>query len=364
MQKNHLGTDDLFVRNCWYVAAWTHELAAGQLFPQTIINEPLVLYRRDDGQVACMEDRCCHRFAPLSLGRLEGNDLRCGYHGMKFNSAGKCVEIPGVDRIPAQVKVRAFPVVERHSWIWVWMGDPAKADPDLIPPAIGLDDPKWTLACGQLDYQANYQLINDNLTDFSHLSYVHAASFGATEDWARARPVITELDRGVRGTRWIVDGYKKDMALSKTTALGSTGTVTWQVYDYLVPAVLLLYTSVYPKDQMPPDGISPPTSEPLSANFSSHAITPISDKVSRYRFSWGPLAGQGSAEQAQVMLKIAYQAFAEDRRIIEGQQLAINHRSGKEIVVAADSGPVKMRAVIAKLAEAEQTFPRPVSAVS
>jgi phenylpropionate dioxygenase-like ring-hydroxylating dioxygenase large terminal subunit len=194
----------MFIRNCWYVAGWDQELAPGALLSIKIIDDPILVYRTDDGDLVAMEDRCCHRLAPLSLGRLEdGCNIRCMYHGLKFDPFGRCVEIPGQDTIPSTARVRTYPVVGKHSWIWVWMGDPSLADEALIPPAVGYDDPRYILRHGNIDYAANYQLINDNLTDFSHLSYVHANSFGSTELWARIRPLIKVIDRGIRVTRWV-----------------------------------------------------------------------------------------------------------------------------------------------------------------
>lgn len=144
----------MFLRNCWYVAAWSHELGAGQPIPRRIIDEALVLYRDAAGKVVVLQDRCCHRHAPLSRGQMQGEALRCMYHGLLFSPQGECIEIPGQAVIPPQARVRAYPAVERHSWIWVWMGDAAKADPQLIPPSVGLDDPAWSLGCGQIDYEA------------------------------------------------------------------------------------------------------------------------------------------------------------------------------------------------------------------
>src|SRR5271156_4921817 len=113
----------MWVRNAWYVAAWSHELGAEQILARTICNEPVVLYRKSDGTVAVLEDRCCHRFAPLSMGRREGDDLRCMYHGLKFAADGRCVEIPGQALIPPKAAVRSYPVAERGNWIWLWLGE-------------------------------------------------------------------------------------------------------------------------------------------------------------------------------------------------------------------------------------------------
>jgi phenylpropionate dioxygenase-like ring-hydroxylating dioxygenase large terminal subunit len=193
----------MWIRNAWYVAAWSHEVANEGLLARTIMNDPLVLYRIGNGSVVAMEDRCCHRLAPLSLGRREGDDLRCMYHGLKFGPDGRCNEIPGQTTIPAKAVVRGYPVVERGSWIWVWMGEAARADVSQIPETIATTDPDWNIQTGCLDYAANYQLINDNLLDLSHLAFVHEKTLGkGVPQWATERPTITRLERGVRFQRW------------------------------------------------------------------------------------------------------------------------------------------------------------------
>ena len=283
----------MYVRDCWYVAAWDHELTADAPVGRVIINEPVVIYRSGSGRLVALADRCCHRFAPLSLGRVEGEELRCMYHGLKFDAAGRCTEIPGQDMIPATACVKAYPVVSRHSWIWVWMGDPAKADERLIPAAVGLDDPDWTLRSGYIDYEANYLLINDNLTDFAHLSYVHANSFGATEAFARSRPTVDRLDRGVRIWRWMTSDFTEDSAARvHRRAAGDS----WQTYDFLAPGILLMLTATFPEGTAERFAHGPPDFsqvQPLAENFTSQAVTPITDKTSRYFFSWGPARARG-----------------------------------------------------------------------
>src|SRR6476469_5544250 len=152
----------MWIRNAWYVAAWTHEIEPGRIPARPVIVQPLVLYATSDGIVA-LEDRCPHRFAPLSLGRLEGDALRCMYHGLKFAPDGRCIEIPGQKLIPQSACVRRYPVSVRGDWVWVWMGEAAAADPAAIPPSLALDDPGYWLKAGHLDYAAHYLLIDDNL---------------------------------------------------------------------------------------------------------------------------------------------------------------------------------------------------------
>lgn len=347
----------MFIRNCWYVAGWDEELANGGFVAITITDDPILIYRTESGKLVAMEDRCCHRFAPLSKGRMEdGCNIRCLYHGLKFAPSGECIEIPGQDKIPATARVRTYPVIALHSWIWVWMGDADRADKALIPPAVGYDDPRYVLRHGNIDYKANYQLINDNLTDFSHLSYVHANSFGATDHWAATRPGVKVIDRGIRVTRWIGADVQAlaDDAPTKTRLPKGTGpTAMFSSYDYLVPGVLLMYSAIHRPEDMPEDRISWPTADPISANFTSQAVTPMTENETRYFFSWGPRAVDGGAEIADGMMKVAQMAFGEDRDIIEAQQRIIDMKPGREVLTSADVGPVQMRAVIRKMLKAE-----------
>jgi phenylpropionate dioxygenase-like ring-hydroxylating dioxygenase large terminal subunit len=203
----------MFLQNFWYVAGWSHQVTEGQIVARTIIGEPIVLYRTSRDTITVLEDRCCHRFAPLSRGRLEGDDLRCMYHGLKFAASGECVEIPSSDRIQKGVAVRSFPIVEQDRWIWVWMGAAARADPALIPRALGHEDPDYTVETGELHYDANYQLIHDNLLDLTHFSYVHETTLGRKNtSWGQTQPMFQSIERGVRVQRWLRDSLAASYA--------------------------------------------------------------------------------------------------------------------------------------------------------
>ena len=141
-----MNDDGIFLYNSWYVAAWNHELIDGKKLARTILEKPIVLYRGSSGKVVALDDRCCHRAAPLSMGRIEGDDIRCMYHGMKFAADGKCIQIPGQDNIPPKLGVRSYPVVERYNLIFIWTGDPEKADPKLILDYPPLEDPEMARA--------------------------------------------------------------------------------------------------------------------------------------------------------------------------------------------------------------------------
>ena len=115
----------MFVRNAWYIAAWSDEVVERPL-GRRILGEPVVLFRDSAGAIAVLQDRCCHRGAPLSLGDVVPRGIQCGYHGLVFDSAGQCVLVPGDHKVPPGARVRAYPAVEQDAFVWVWMGDPEK----------------------------------------------------------------------------------------------------------------------------------------------------------------------------------------------------------------------------------------------
>jgi vanillate O-demethylase monooxygenase subunit len=170
-----------YLRNAWYVAAWTDDLAEGRLLDRTIMQEPIVLYRTADGRVAALQDRCPHRFAPLHMGKIVGGDrVQCPYHGLEFDAAGACVRNPhGNKNIPPRARVRSYPVTEKHKAIWIWMGE-APADPAKVPDFGVLDNVPELHATkrDRITIRANYELIIDNLLDLSHTSYLHDGILG------------------------------------------------------------------------------------------------------------------------------------------------------------------------------------------
>src|SRR5580704_5813375 len=173
--------DGSYVRNAWYVAAWSDGLLDGQLVARTVMNEPIVLYRKADGGVAAVEDRCAHRFAPLSMGKIvRGDRIQCPYHGLEFDGSGACVHNPhGTKNIPTKARVKSYPAVEKHKAIWVWMGD-GPAESSKIPDFGVLDNvpEPYTTKRDHITIRANYQLVIDNLLDLSHTSYLHEGILG------------------------------------------------------------------------------------------------------------------------------------------------------------------------------------------
>ncbi|HWM66569.1 MAG TPA: aromatic ring-hydroxylating dioxygenase subunit alpha [Steroidobacteraceae bacterium] len=307
----------MFIKNCWYVAAWDHELPrqGTGLLQRTILSESILMYRTSDGQVVALSNKCCHRHAPLSLGRREGDCIRCMYHGLKYDRHGQCVEIPGQTVIPSHMRVRNYPVVESKRWVWIWMGDPAQADAARIPDTFSLDHADWRMKPGYMRYRANHLLISDNLLDFSHLSYVHEGTLGGSPEIAQTRPKMERLERGVRVRREVSNIVPAPY--HQRLAQFSGPVDRWFVYDYLIPGVLLMESGVRATDPRARE-----TEKTL--NFHScQAITPESAAATHYFFAsahqpWLP------AEATEHIYQSVIAAFHEDQRMIEAQQQLID----------------------------------------
>lgn len=341
----------MYLRNCWYAAGWIHDFAGEGTHARTMLDEPLVFYRRKDGRLVAFEDRCCHRLAPLSKGQVEGDDLRCMYHGLRFNPQGQCIEIPGQPQIPAGTCVRTYPVIEKHSIAWVWMGDVTRADEALIPPFVGLDSEHYSMLPGRMDYDANYMLINDNLLDLSHLSFVHANTFGAPTDFSDKRPKITRLERGLRVDRWLLgEPPAKYMADQMPSDARFDVHVT---YDFLVPGIFLLDSLVYPAGHFETYGGEVPDSELLHREYTCQAVTPLTSTKSCYLFAYGPWSRM--AELAPFYLDLAYKIFGEDNVMIEAQQRIVDRSPGRKMQATShDAAPNQYRWVLDKLIAAER----------
>jgi vanillate O-demethylase monooxygenase subunit len=307
----------MFMKNCWYVAGWSHEVEADGLMARTICGKRLVFWRDEAGAIHALDDRCCHRGAPLSIGRKEGDNVRCMYHGFLFNTAGACIEIPGQSQIPPKAHVRSYAVVERHRWIWLWMGDAAAADESLIPDTHWLDDPDW--ACtkpGRLHYDVNYQLVNDNLLDFSHLSYVHPNTLGGSEEYAQLRSKIERLPRGLRITRWFMDRPAAPFVAKLLAAKGMTGNVDrWNNYDFLLPGVLIMDSGFAPAGQ----GAEKGNREGGIEFRHCQVVTPETENTCHYFFAQPRNFDKDKLEVSEALYTSILAAFEEDRAIITSQ---------------------------------------------
>jgi phenylpropionate dioxygenase-like ring-hydroxylating dioxygenase large terminal subunit len=225
----------MFVRNAWYAAGFSDEFGR-HLIGRTYLGEAVVVYRTRDGEPVAFEDRCAHRRLPLSMGRLIDDQVECGYHGLVYDCTGACVKIPGQSResIPSGARVRRYPVVDRHEYLWIWMGDPARADPAQIPDFSAIVAPGAARHRIALHLGCHFQLVVDNLLDLSHLAYVHSTTTGNAAVAEDAVVKTTRSGDTVQIKRWVRN------VLPAATFIefgGYTGrTNLWQISEYSPPS--------------------------------------------------------------------------------------------------------------------------------
>jgi vanillate O-demethylase monooxygenase subunit len=344
----------MWLRNCWYVIAWDHEVPAANspvLFSRTVLNEPILVMRTETGGLIALEDRCCHRLAPLSKGSREGDCVRCGYHGLKFDSTGKCVDAPGIPVIPEKVRVRAYPALVHNAWVFVWMGDPAKADPSLLPDNFSNNSPEWRNKPGYLHYAVPYLLICDNLLDFSHLSYVHANSLGGSVAIAEASARVEPLARGVRVTR-TVDNVTPS-AFWRSFQSFDTNVDRYFIYDFVFPGTLLMKSGGRPTGQAP-------TSTAGSVELHScQTLTPETETSTHYFFQQSHRAGIGDERTTETIYQGLVMAFHEDREMITAQyQNILRNPSAPMLPLAMDSSLMRFRQLLERATLAERSDAR------
>jgi vanillate O-demethylase monooxygenase subunit len=242
-----------FASDQWYVAAYADEVGAG-LLARTVLDEPIVFYRTAAGEPVGLADRCVHRRFPLSASRRDGDAIVCGYHGFTYEPGGACVYVPAQERVPRTARVRRYPVVERDSLVWVWIGEADRADPAAVPRAPWLADPGWTTVRGAVRVPARYALLVDNLLDLSHETYLHAGYIGTPE--VAVTPITTEVDDEA-GVVY-VSRRMKDVECPPFYArsTGIAGRIDrWQDIEYRPPCLYVLHSRIAATGVEPgPDG--------------------------------------------------------------------------------------------------------------
>jgi phenylpropionate dioxygenase-like ring-hydroxylating dioxygenase large terminal subunit len=231
-----------FIRNCWYVAGWSSEFGR-ELVPATILGDNIVFWRTEAGEVTALQDRCPHKLLPLSKGRLVGDDVQCGYHGVTFGCDGKCVRVPGQDFVPKSAQVRRYLTFERHNIVWVWMGAEELANTDQVFELAEFSSPDYAAHQGNpLHYQANYLNVADNLCDPAHVSFVHPTTLGNAE--MEDLPIDSEMqsENVVVTSRWTRDAPPVGVfqALVDFGVEFSGNVDRWQYYIMTVPNVALI----------------------------------------------------------------------------------------------------------------------------
>jgi phenylpropionate dioxygenase-like ring-hydroxylating dioxygenase large terminal subunit len=336
-----------FPLNAWYAAAWDAELKHA-LLPRTICNKKIVMYRTEAGEPVALEDACWHRLVPLSLGKLIGDEVRCGYHGLKYNAAGRCTEMPSQETINPSACVRSFPVIEQHRFVWIWPGDPALADPALVPDLHWCNDPGWAGDGKVIHPACEYRLVVDNLMDLTHETYTHSSSIG--NDAVAEAPFETNVgDRTATVTRWMIDIEPPPFW---RTQLGRDGNVDrWQIIHFQAPNTVAIDVGVAPTGTGAPQG---DRSQGVSM-WVINTITPETDRTCHY--FWGNMRDYRRHEQriTTEIREAIDRVFHEDHVMLEAQQKAIeDHPDHAFYNLNIDSGAMWARRLIDRMIEAEQ----------
>jgi phenylpropionate dioxygenase-like ring-hydroxylating dioxygenase large terminal subunit len=334
-----------YPRNAWYPAVWSQDLKPGELVPRTFLDDPVVLFRRDDGAPAAMADQCPHRFAPLHKGELlPGSVVRCLYHGLEFSSDGRCVRNPHGDGAPPRAaSVRTYPVQEKHTLVWIWMGE---RQPDAAIPDFGVLDPGGSLATHRdsMTVAASYRLMADNLMDLSHAAFLHEGILNKKEAaWAEIK--VEQRGQTLWCSRWMPN---IPIARLYDLLFRSDGKPVdhWTHMRWDPPGCFLLDVGVHPPGASREQGFG---------LYAIHLLTPESERSTHYLFG---VARKPDVSEESVRREVAdlrrYAFEMQDKPMIEAQQKNIDYleaRGGARpiLIASIDSGPVRMQRILDQL---------------
>ena len=339
-----------FVKNEWYVVAFAGELQR-LLLKRTVLGQRLVLFRTQAGVPVALDDRCAHRSFPLSAGTLDGDTVVCGYHGLRYDVAGDCIQVPSQKTCPKGLGVRAFPLAERGPFVWAWLGE---STPDLsrIPDTPWLDGTEWTSSQGYFHLPANYVSLHENLLDLTHLSFVHARSFG-TPDYAGA-PYESSLEEGrYRITRKVVP-TRLPPVWAKPTGLEHDAAARIATSEFVSPGLHVVTANFY-------DSRLPPEHRREFRIRTCHVPTPETRHSTHYFIVHSRDFALGDAGVTRFMHDELFRAFDEDVVALTRLEEVLANPGAPfyEMSIASDAPSVAMRRYLLRRALEERTVPPP-----
>lgn len=339
-------SDTPFIHNAWYVIAERSEVGRTPI-SRTVLGHSIMLFRAQAGGTVALQNRCCHRSFPLVHGKVDGDTIVCGYHGLRFDTSGRCVEIPMQKAVPSSVKVRSYCTVERGPFVWIWMGE-GKADESSLPHQDWMEHPDWDSRWGYLHVRGSYVHLHENLLDLSHLSFLHANTFG-TPEYARA-PLETKI-QGTDIQVWrhvqcrLPPIYAEPLGWTGVRALRSSGS------QFVAPG-LHVNTGIFRNLERAED-----PGEVLPTVKVAQLITPETPHSTHYWSLQARNFARGDSKMSEFMIEQQMAAFREDlfalERITELQLLEAGQDS-QQISLPSDRAGVMMRRHLRCLAEQEQ----------
>jgi len=334
------------VRNGWYIAAFAHEVKR-ELLSRWIVNEPVILFRKEDATATALAGRCPHRHFPLGQGQLQGDTVICGYHGLAFAATGQCIHVPSQKTIPGVLNLKHYPLVERGMWLWIWPGDPALADESLIPDLKSPDyyEPDFRFRpFYSLQIEGRYPLMNDNLLDLTHLAYLHRSSIG-TDDNASAPEEVQEFPRMIRSRRHMQGVEQAPFLRGRFDYDGPVDRVAGM--DFHLPG---FHAGV--------DEVTIPKSHPTRAGEKLvcarvfHAVTPALKHTTNYFFAMGGRMTEAELDHMQAYLRPVVEEDAFASKEIETMLDRIGYEPN-ELMLKSDGTAVRGRRALQAMMDRE-----------
>ena len=340
----------IFHHNAWHAAARVIDVDR-TLGARSIAGVHVLMYRKQDGTIAATSNICPHRFAPLDRGTLVGNAVRCKYHGLEFDSDGRCVHNPHTDRIDAKMHIRSFPIIERHGYAWIWLGESALADPARIPDLSAFEDgDRYHSVHSYLDADYRYDILVDNLLDLSHADYLHVGSF-AVEPAEKTTIEVREDDDDVIVERLQLRCPRPPFVPSGPDVVDMRTIIHWH------PGQVITF-----RIDMAPAGQDFPADD--SFKF-YHIATPAQEARTHY-FMGLRCAGPKDPKTDEAMRLTQVKVIENEDgpmleaidRIMEGRELM----AMRPLVLPVDKGAMRVRRVMKRLLAGEAGAEHPASA--
>jgi vanillate O-demethylase monooxygenase subunit len=322
--------EQLWPKNAWYLAAWDNEIRDVPL-ARTILNEEIVFFRDQEGRVVALEDRCCHRGAPLSLGVVTSMGLQCNYHGMTFDSYGTCVWIPSQDTIPPHMRVKRYVLAERPPFVWIWMGEPERADEQQL-----LNYPREEAYRNGPHYydmapvKCDFRLLVDNLMDLTHITFLHRNTIGGVGE-TQLTEIKTEMaytDGGVKFIRWTLGHAAPPIYVSALRLAPDAKLDRWADFEYIAPTNIVQWTGAAESGR----GAQQNREQAELFSFRIlHSATPETENSCFYFFMRANPANADLATLPRIHEQIAA-TVAEDVAMLEGQQARLSAHTERGLV--------------------------------
>ncbi len=331
----------MFVKNAWYVIAWAEEVTREPM-QRTVLGDEVVLYRKQDGEVVALADRCAHRAYPLSSGRLVGDNIQCGYHGFEYDCDGICVKVPAQERIPQRAVVPRYPVVESHRWVWIWMGEAEQAASTPVPDTHWMTDPSWDRVTHTRLFECSADLVHDNLLDLTHESFLHQSSIG--DDAVFENGITVEVDgTSVSVDRWMPQCHPSPL-FEKATGLQLVD--RWHTTQFQMPSLHTIHAGVVEPGGRREDGH---LLEVLNA------ITPQTETTAWYFYGFCRNFSVGD-ESINVLLQTSLGEVLDEDAValaLQQQRMQTRPATTPDVLIAQDAGVAKARRILARMLAAE-----------